>query len=195
MTQHGPIPGTRARVVHRWRRQWPPRCAALNLLIKLGDARSRSGSQRAAERQRPLPSRDRPSFAAVATAGMCQLQTFKLVVPTKSLFPGIVSRIDEVYAPRASKLYLDNCLFVCCPNIVGVFCWERENRTRFQHFTFRRIKLFAHSISKVAADNGHYLSIRMSVRGHLDSLAEILTAGQSVPTCLGRRLKRRLARL
>jgi hypothetical protein len=32
---------------------------------------SRSGSQRAAERQRPLSSRDRPSFAAVATAGMC----------------------------------------------------------------------------------------------------------------------------
>src|SRR4051812_21898130 len=29
--------------------------------------RSRSGSQRAAERQRPLSSRDQPSFAAVAT--------------------------------------------------------------------------------------------------------------------------------
>jgi hypothetical protein len=43
-----------------------------DLLIKLGDARSRAGSQRAAERQRPLSSRDRPSFAAVATAGMCQ---------------------------------------------------------------------------------------------------------------------------
>jgi hypothetical protein len=36
---------------------------------------SRSGSQRAAERQRPLSSRDRPSFAAVATAGMCQNPT------------------------------------------------------------------------------------------------------------------------
>ena len=34
---------------------------------------SRSGSQRVAERQRPLSSRDRPSFAAVATAGMCRL--------------------------------------------------------------------------------------------------------------------------
>jgi hypothetical protein len=47
----------------------------LDLLIKLGDARSRSGSQRAAERQRPLSSRDRPSFAAVATAGMCHQWT------------------------------------------------------------------------------------------------------------------------
>jgi hypothetical protein len=44
----------------------------LDLLTKLSDARSRSGSQRAVERQRPLSSRDRPSFAAVATAGMCQ---------------------------------------------------------------------------------------------------------------------------
>jgi hypothetical protein len=44
----------------------------LDLLIKLSDARSRFGSQRAAERQRLLSSRDRPSFAAVATAGMCQ---------------------------------------------------------------------------------------------------------------------------
>jgi hypothetical protein len=47
----------------------------VDLLIKLSDARSRSGSQRAAERQRPLSSRDRPSFAAVATAGMCQEET------------------------------------------------------------------------------------------------------------------------
>jgi hypothetical protein len=47
----------------------------LNLLIKLGDARSRSGSQRAAECL--LSSRDRPSFAAVAAAGMCQNLTLK----------------------------------------------------------------------------------------------------------------------
>jgi hypothetical protein len=46
----------------------------LDLLIKLSDARSRSGIQRVAER--PLSSRDRPSFAAVATAGMCQEPTF-----------------------------------------------------------------------------------------------------------------------
>ena len=38
----------------------------------------RSGSQRAAERQRPLSSRDRPFFAAVATAGMCQSRTSSL---------------------------------------------------------------------------------------------------------------------
>jgi hypothetical protein len=36
---------------------------------------SRSGTLRAAERQRPLSSRNRPSFAAVATAGMCQFRT------------------------------------------------------------------------------------------------------------------------
>jgi hypothetical protein len=47
----------------------------VDLLIKLSDARSLSGSQRVAERQRPLSSRDRPSFAAVATAGMCQKPT------------------------------------------------------------------------------------------------------------------------
>jgi hypothetical protein len=41
----------------------------IDLLIKLGDARSRSGSQRAAERQRLLSSRNRPSFVAVAAAG------------------------------------------------------------------------------------------------------------------------------
>jgi hypothetical protein len=45
----------------------------LDLLIELGDARSRSGSQGAAECL--LSSRDRPSFAAVATAGMCQTRT------------------------------------------------------------------------------------------------------------------------
>jgi hypothetical protein len=43
----------------------------LDLLIKLSDARSRSGSQRAAERQRLLSSRDRPSFAAVAARLGC----------------------------------------------------------------------------------------------------------------------------
>ena len=48
---------------------------AMKMAIKLSDARSRSGSQRAAERQRLLSSRDRPSFAAVATAGMCQTRT------------------------------------------------------------------------------------------------------------------------
>src|SRR6266508_3973919 len=47
----------------------------VDLLIKLSDARSRSGSQQAAERQRLLSSRDRPSFAAVATAGMCHEPT------------------------------------------------------------------------------------------------------------------------
>jgi hypothetical protein len=36
-----------------------------------------SGSQRAAERQRLLSSRDRPSFAAVATAGMCQQRSLQ----------------------------------------------------------------------------------------------------------------------
>jgi hypothetical protein len=40
----------------------------LDLLIKLSDARSRSGIQRVAECL--LSSRDRPSFAAVATAGI-----------------------------------------------------------------------------------------------------------------------------
>jgi hypothetical protein len=65
----------------------------LNLLIKLGDARSRSGSQRAAECL--LSSRDRPSFAAVATAGMCQNRASSWANRTMT-----VDRVVDQASPR-----------------------------------------------------------------------------------------------
>jgi hypothetical protein len=75
-------------------------------LIKLGDARSRSGSQRAAERQRLLSSRDRPSFAAVGAAGMCQ----DLPWPPSASSPGNVSLHAELPTGCAELLFFTAAL-------------------------------------------------------------------------------------
>jgi hypothetical protein len=68
---------------------------------------SRSGSQRAAERQRPLSSRDRPSFAAVATAGMCQEPTYAPQQNSTNLRPssaGASSVVDKVNIGRTLRV-------------------------------------------------------------------------------------------
>ncbi len=69
-------------------------------MIKLSDARSRSGSQRAAERQRPLSSRDRPSFTAVATAG-CARQIAFQSIDAKYVGTWELPAIGAVTAPTA----------------------------------------------------------------------------------------------